>query len=117
MRVLMVRRDVDDPLDVGFLLEHLPVILVRADAGGGAVLLLVVRLHDLARDVAAGAAAAVGVVPFAPRGLAEKLPDAVAVAEVLPVDVVLALLVRIDDGDELEILAPDEARIDLPLRL
>ena len=71
---------------------------------GRAVLFLVVGLHDLARDVAAAAAGAPGSSPSPHVGLVEELADAIAVAEVLPVDVVLAVPVRIDDGDELELL-------------
>src|SRR6185503_1329827 len=75
-RVLMIRSDVHDPLDVRLLLDHLPVVLVGADAAG-TILLLVVRLHDLAGDVPTAADAG---VTLAPSRLFEKAPNPVAVA-------------------------------------
>ncbi len=66
----------------------------------GPILLPVVGLHDLARDVAAGADAGVAL---APRGVVEQLADAVPVAPRVPVHVVLAVPVGIDDGDKLQV--------------
>ena len=54
---------------------------------------------------------------LAPGRLLEEAPDAGAVAERLPVDVVLAVLVGIDEGDELDVVALEEAGADLALRL
>ena len=112
--VLVVGRDVDDPLDVGLLLEHLAEVFVGPDPAARPILLAVVGLHDLPRHVAAGADARVA---GAPCGLAEELADVVPVAPRSPVHVVLAVLVGIDDGDELQIRPRHEARVHLPLRL
>ena len=68
LRVLVIGRDVHDALDVRLLLEHLAVVLVRPDARARALLLPVVDLHDLFRDLAAGADA----VARAPRRLLEE---------------------------------------------
>src|SRR5438445_9465910 len=91
--VLVIRRDVHHALDV-FLLEHLAVVLVGPHAPSRPIVLLVIDLRDLPRDVAAGADPG---VPLAPRWLLEEAPDARAVAERLPIDVVLAVPVGIDE--------------------
>src|SRR5262252_5443204 len=84
--VLMIRRDRDDPLNVGFLLEHLAIVLVQADAGCGTVLLPVVGFHDVPGDLASGTDARVTLTP---RRLLDESTDPIAIAEWLPVDVIL----------------------------
>ncbi len=111
--VLVIGRDVDDALDIAFLLEHLAIVLVGADASG-AVLLAVVGLHDLPGDFPA---AADTLVARAPLRLLEESTDLIAVAPLAPVDVVLAVAIGIDDGHELNVVALGDAGIDLPLRL
>ena len=111
--VLVVRRDVHDALDVGLLLEHLPVVLVGTDAARP-IRLLVVPLHDLPSDFPTPVDARVAL---APGRLLEEPANPGAVSPFLPVDVVLAVLVRIDDGDELEILPGHEPRVHLALSL
>src|ERR671911_690803 len=64
--MLVVRRDVHDPLDVGLLLQHLAKILVRPDAPSGAIVLPVVRLHDVARYIPPRVDAGVGRTPPSP---------------------------------------------------
>ena len=98
--VLVIRRDVDDALDVGLLLEHLAVVLVGPDAARGTILLLVVGLHDPHGDVAAAADAR---CRLAPCRVFEEAADPGAVAPLAPIDVVLRVLVGIDDGHELQI--------------
>src|SRR6185436_13832797 len=112
-RVLVVRGDVHDPLDLGLLLEHLPVVLVGADADG-TILLAVVRLHDLPGDVPTRADARVALTP---GRFLEEAADPRAVAVLLPVDVVRAVTVRIDHGDELEVLSGHEPRVHVTLTL
>jgi hypothetical protein len=56
-------------------------------------------------------------VALAPGRILEKAPDAVAIAEAIPVDVVLRVAVGIDHGDELQILAGHHPGVDLTLRL
>jgi hypothetical protein len=109
----MIGRDVDDTLDVRLFLEHLPVVFVGANAAR-ALLLAVIALHDLAGNLAAAANAGVGGSPF---GLLEEAANLVAGAELAPVDVVLAVAVGIDHGDELDIRALHEPRVHLALGL
>jgi hypothetical protein len=111
--VLVIGRDVDDALDVGFLLEHLAIVLVGADAAG-TVLLAVVRLHDLFRDVPAAANA---LVVAAPLRLFEEPANLVAIAPLAPVNIVLAVAVGIDDGDELHVWTTDDTGVELTLGL
>ena len=111
--MLVVGRDVDHTLDVGLLLEHLAVVFVGANAPR-TLLLPVIGLHDLAGDLAP---AADPLVVGAPLGFLEKAANLVAVAELAPVDVVLAVAVGIDDGDELHVGPLHESRVHLALGL
>ena len=102
-----------DALDVGLLLEHLAVVFVGANASR-TLLLPVVGLHDLARDLAPAADPLVG---GAPLRVLEKASNLVAVAELAPVDVVLAVAIGIDDGHELHVGTLHEPGVDLALGL
>jgi hypothetical protein len=112
-RVLMIRGDVDDALDV-FLLEHLAVVLVAAQPFARPALLAVIGGGDLARDLAAGANT---LVAGAPLRLLEETADGGAITPVAPVDVVLRIAIGVDHRGQVDVRPLDQRGVDLPLRL